>query len=382
MKKLKVMLVLPILAFLVAYTAIPEKVTIMQGQRLDFRWGITAVASTENTGSFDCRVKLFNFIPIKTVNVSVTPSRYVIPSGEAIGVKIHTDGILVVGISDVLSENGKRSEPAKKAGINVGDRIIAVNGDKITNTGGFCKKVNDCGGNAELSIVRNDDIMNVRINAVYSSESKSYKVGLWVRDSTAGIGTLTFYDPENSSFAALGHGICDSDTKEIMTVKRGSVNMCNIRRVEKGEDGTPGELIGDFSGKELGAVLTNCQVGIYGHTEHIPDKQPVKVASRFQVKEGKAEILCDVDGTGPKSYEIEITKVSKSPKITNKSFVLKVTDPILIEKTGGIVQGMSGSPVIQNGKLVGAVTHVFVNDPTRGYGIFIENMLLGAEKIR
>ena len=382
MKKLKVMLVLPLLAFLVAYTAIPEKVTIMQGQRLDFRWGITAVASTENTGSFDCRVKLFNFIPIKTVNVSVMPSRYVIPSGEAIGVKIHTDGILVVGMSDVLSENGKLCEPAKKAGISIGVRIIAVNGDKITNTGGFCKKVNDCGGNAELSIGRNDNVMNVRVNAVYSPQSKSYKVGLWVRDSTAGIGTLTFYDPENSTFAALGHGICDSDTKEIMTVKRGSVNMCNIRRVEKGEDGTPGELVGDFSGKELGDVITNCQVGIYGHANHIPEKEPIKVASRFQVKEGKAEILCDVDGTGPKTYEIEITKVSKSPKITNKSFVLKVTDPNLIEKTGGIVQGMSGSPILQNDKLVGAVTHVFVNDPTKGYGIFIENMLAEAEKVK
>ena len=382
MKKLKVMIVLPVLAFLVAYTAIPEKVTVMQGQSLDFRWGIKAAESTENTGSFDYRVKLFNCIPIKTVNVSVTPNCYVIPSGEAIGVKIYTDGVLVVGMSDVCDEDGKRCEPAKKAGICVGDRIVAVNGEEITGTSAFSKKINDCSGDANLRVIRGDDIMDINVDAVYSAENDSYKVGLWVRDSTAGIGTLTFYNPQNSTFAALGHGICDSDTDEIMTVRRGSVSGCNIRRVEKGTNGSPGELIGDFSGDKIGDIALNCNVGIYGRSSNIPDKEPVKVASRLEVKEGKAQILCDIDGTGVKSYDIEITKVSKSPKVSNKSFVIKVTDDILLQKTGGIVQGMSGSPILQNGRIVGAVTHVFVNDPTRGYGIFIENMLAEAEKIK
>ncbi|MBO5059784.1 MAG: SpoIVB peptidase [Clostridia bacterium] len=368
--------------FLVAHAAIPEKITVMQGQQLNFRWGITAAASTESTGSFDCRVKLFNFIPIKTVSVSVTPKYYVIPSGEAIGVKVYSDGILVVGMGDVHDENGRKCEPAKKAGINIGDRIIAVNGESVQSTSVFTRKVNDCDGVARLCVIRDDDMLNIDVNAVYSAESKSYKVGLWVRDSTAGIGTLTFYNPENSTFAALGHGICDSDTKDIITVKRGSVTGCNIRNVEIGTSGTPGELIGDFSGDEVGDIVSNCGAGIYGKAKNIPQKEAVEVASRFQVKEGKAHILCDVDGNGPKTYEVEITKVSKSARESNKSFVLKVTDAELIEKTGGIVQGMSGSPILQNDMLIGAVTHVFVNDPKRGYGIFAENMLDETNKIK
>ncbi len=383
MKKLskKVLLVLPVLAFLVAYMQIPEKVTVMQGQELDFRWGITASASTEKTGSFDCRVKLFNCIPIKTVNVSVTPDCYVIPSGEAIGVKVHTDGVLVVGMSEVQDEKGKKREPAKDAGIEIGDRIVSVNGESVSNTGSFCKMVNDCKGKAVLKVIRDEKTMDIGINAAYSVESESYKVGLWVRDSTAGIGTLTFYNPENSSFAALGHGICDSDTKDIMTVKRGSISGCNIMRVEKGEKGSPGELIGDFSSKEVGEISKNTPIGIYGKIYNVPEKEAVKVASRFEVNEGKAQVLCEVGEDAPKTYEIEITKVSKSPKISNKDFVIKVTDPELLEKTGGIVQGMSGSPILQNGMLVGAVTHVFVNDPQKGYAIFAENMLYEAEKI-
>ncbi len=384
MKKLtkKILVVLPVFVFLAAYMQIPEKVTVMQGQKLDFRWGITASASTENTGSFDCRVKLFNCIPIKTVSVSVTEACYVIPSGEAIGVKVHTEGILVVGMSEVLGEDDRIYEPAKKAGINVGDRIMAVDGEEILGTRDFSDKVNDCKGRFILKVIRNDNVMEIPVEAVFSSQTKNYKLGLWVRDSAAGIGTLTFYNPQNSCFAALGHGICDSDTKDIMTVKRGSITECKIRRAEKGEKGTPGELIGDFSAKEIGEVISNTPIGIYGNSYNIPKTEAVKVASRFEVEEGKAQVMCDIDGEGPKKYEIEITKVSKSPKITNKDFVIKVTDARLLDKTGGIVQGMSGSPIIQSGELVGAVTHVFVNDPARGYGIFAENMLAEAEKVK
>ena len=383
MKKLtkKVLLVLPLLAFLVAYMQIPEKVTVMQGNELDFSWGITASASTEKTGSFDLKVKLFNCIPIKTVNVSVTPEYYVIPSGEAIGVKVHTDGVLVVGMSEVKDEKGRKCEPAKNAGIQVGDRIVSVNSEEVQNTSSFCRMVNDCKGKVVLKIVRGEKKIDIDVDAVYSEESGSYKVGLWVRDSTAGIGTLTFYNPKNMTFAALGHGICDSDTKDIMTVKRGSITECNIRRVEKGEKGNPGELIGDFSSKDIGEIVENTPIGIYGKIQNVPETEAVRVASRFEVKEGKAQVLCEVSENLPKAYEIEITKVSKSPKISNKDFVIKVTDTELLEKTGGIVQGMSGSPILQDGKLVGAVTHVFVNDPTRGYAIFAENMLSEADKI-
>ncbi|MDD6214444.1 MAG: SpoIVB peptidase [Firmicutes bacterium] len=377
MKKLskKLLLLLPVFAFLTAYITIPAKMTVVQGDKLDFSWGMTAGASTEDTGEFSCTVKLFNCIPIKSVDVSVTPKCYVIPSGESIGVKLHTDGVMVVGLGEVQSGNGAAKEPAKDAGICVGDRIVDVNGQSVMNASAFARALNEAKGSARIGLMRGDSRIEVNLHAVYSKESYGYKAGIWVRDSTAGIGTLTFYNPENSTFAALGHGICDSDTKEIMTVGAGSVNLCRIINVRKGEHGNPGELMGNFSDTVIGEIKTNSLIGIYGTAEIVPQKESVAVASRFQIKEGNAFVLCDVDGNGAKTYEIEITKISKSAQINNKSFVIKVTDPVLIEKTGGIVQGMSGAPIIQNGMLAGAVTHVFVNDPKRGYGIFAENML-------
>lgn len=371
----KFLLVLPILTFLAAYNAVPENVTVTQGARLDFRWGITSEASTEQTGEFDCCAKLLNFIPIKTVNVSVTPRFCVVPSGEAIGVKVHTDGVLVVGVGDVTEKSGKKCRPAAKAGIETGDRIVSVNGEGISDTSVFSRKINDCDGKAELGIVRGGEMINVNIEAAYSRESDCYKVGLWVKDSTAGIGTLTFYNPENSTFGALGHAICDSDTKTILTVGRGTVNPCRVKGSYKAKNGEPGELFGDFEDKVIGRITENCSIGIYGHAENIPQGGAIPVASRFQVETGSAKVLCDIDGAGTKAYDIEITKISKVPGISNKSFVITVTDPALIQKTGGIIQGMSGSPIIQNDMLVGAVTHVFVNDAKKGYGIFAENML-------
>ncbi len=366
---------MPILLFTTVYAAIPARVTLKQGQKPILFHGITAEASTQSVGSYNCRVKLFNIIPIKTVSVSVTPQKYVIPSGEPIGIKIYTQGVLVVGIGDVRTGNGKILQPGKDAGILVGDRIVALNGDSVSTAEGFCAKINDSDGSVTASVIRGSRKMDIPLNAVYSEEGRCYRVGLWVRDSTAGIGTLTFYNPENSTFAALGHAICDNDTKDILTVRRGAVNLCNIKDVYKGEKGTPGELVGNFDNRELGNITKNCQQGIYGTAGTIPDNTKVAVASRFQVEAGKAHILCDVDGKGTAPYEIEITKISKTAQDSGKSFVIKVTDPALLEKTGGIVQGMSGSPILQNNMLIGAVTHVFINDPTRGYGIFAENML-------
>ncbi len=378
----KSVIVLPILLLLTAYRLIPENMTVMQGQSMDFEWGTIADADTDLVGKAAYQAKLFNFIPVKKVNVSVVPRRYVIPSGEAIGVKIYADGVLVVGISDVADKQGRIFAPAKDAGIEVGDRIIEVNGNKVNDTDDFVEILNDEKGKVRITLIRGDDVRDVKLSAVYAPDSRSYKVGLWVRDSTAGIGTLTFYDPKTFSFSALGHGICDSDTGSLMTVRQGSINACNIRSVIKGEKGVAGELLGDFAGKKLGEIEINSLCGIRGKAEKIPDRAFAPVASRFEVQEGNATILCDIDGNGPQEYEIEITKVSKAATDAGKNLVIRVTDPDLIEKTGGIVQGMSGSPVLQNGKIVGAVTHVFVNDPTRGYGIFIENMLAEAEKIK
>lgn len=375
----KSIVVLPVLLFLTAYSGVPEKVTLVEGESLDLSFGVTATVNTAKADRYRVDAKLFNLIPIKSVDVSVVPKKYLIPSGEAIGVKLYTDGVLVVGISDVTDSDGKIHQPAKKAGIMTGDRILAVNGKTVENINDFTDKINEAGKKATLQIARDEDKFLVDIEPCYSKDG-GYKIGLWVRDSTAGIGTLTFYNPENNTFGALGHGICDSDTKGLMAVKRGSINACRIRNIIKGERGVAGELTGDFSGIEIGNITCNTDSGISGSANMLGNGEPLMVASRYEVKKGNGEILCDVDGAGPRRYKIEITRIQKNGE--GKNLVLKVTDDRLIDKTGGIVQGMSGSPILQNGRIVGAVTHVFVNDPTRGYGIFIENMLAEAEKIK
>lgn len=337
--------------------------------------GMSAKADNYKTGNYECDVMLFDLFPIKTVSVSVEPTCSVIPSGEAIGVKLYTNGVLVIGVGNVTDSNGALEEPAKKAGILAGDRITAVNDVPVSDNSSLKRLINSNAPNILLTVIRNENALKLPVTAVYSREANSYLVGLWVRDSAAGIGTLTFYNPQNSTFAALGHGICDYDTDALLSAREGSINYCRVKSVKKSENGSPGEILGEFSETKKGNIRINSEVGIYGNSKNVPDAPLVPVASRFEVQAGKAQVLCDVDGAGPKAYEIEITRVSKNAKPSGKSFVFKVCDYALLEKTGGIVQGMSGSPVLQNGKLVGAVTHVFVNDASRGYGIFAENML-------
>jgi len=371
----KLFIVLPTALFLTAYLSVPEKITVTRGQNIDLNFGLSAKADTKNTGVFDSTIKFFNIIPIKTVSVSVTPEYYVIPSGEAIGIKLHTDGVLVLGTGDITAIDGNFFAPSKKAGLKKGDRIIAVNNEKVTDTFSLKRLINKFEGMVTLTIIREDNSLKIPITAPLSKDTGNYQIGAWVKDSAAGIGTMTFYFPENNCFAALGHGICDADTDTLLKAKDGTVNCCNVLKIQKSTDGTPGQIIGDFTNKELGNIYLNSDVGIYGKSNKIPKNNPVALASRFEMNTGKATLLCDIDANGVKAYQIEITKIYKSPKSPNKSFVFKVTDTSLIEKTGGIVQGMSGSPILQNGKLVGAVTHVFVNDSKRGYGIFAENML-------
>ncbi len=341
--------------------------------------------NTQSCGNYDLSVRLFNKIPIKTISVTVSPKKYIVPSGDTIGIKLYTKGLLVVGVSDFVGNDGKAHAPAKEAGIKEGDRIIKVNGVEVKTSEDFSKIVKEAQYPVSMTIQRQEQEIEVMVNPGFAKEDNSIKVGIWVRDSTAGIGTLTFYDPTTSSFAALGHAICDSDTGEIMTVRKGSIITCDVASVTKGTSGEPGELVGSFSGTNLGEIQTNSELGVYGTLDNYSEiefSEALEAATRFQIKEGQASILADVDGKGVKEYSAEIVKLSKSARVDNKGMVIKITDEELIEKTGGIVQGMSGSPIIQNGKLVGAVTHVFVNDPTRGYGIFIENMLSEAEKIK
>lgn len=334
--------------------------------------------NTSNAGNYSLNVKMFNFIPVKTVDVKVSQEYCVIPSGSAVGIKIYADGLLVVNISKVKTEDGKSVSPAEAAGIKTGDRIIKANGRSLNISEDLSRVVNESEGNVELEVMRDDNLINIAVSPVLDADQNSRKIGIWVRDSTAGVGTLTFYDPQTSSFATLGHGITDVDTGDIIFPKSGTITDCEITYATKSTSGSPGELSGAFGNVCVGNILMNSQLGVYGKIKDasvLNNSGYMPVATRFQIKTGTGYILADVDGEGVKEYSIEIEEVSKRDGIDNKGLVIRITDSKLLEKTGGIVQGMSGAPIIQNGMLVGAVTHVFVNDPTRGYGIFAENML-------
>ena len=321
----------------------------------------------------------------KTINDTKNEKLYVIPSGEAIGIKMYTKGLLVVGISSVTDVNGEKVYPAKLSGIKEGDIILKADNKELKTNETLSQIINNKKGEINLLVDRNGEIFKTTIVPELEYQKEKYKVGLWVRDSTAGIGTMTFYNPQNNTFGSLGHAITDADTQKNLTVSDGDIVGCRIQSAIKGKNGVPGELIGTFDNRVIGNINLNNDFGMYGTVNNnfsFNKENLVEVWNRFLIKEGKAHILSDVDGKGVKSYEILIESVSKSDEINNRGISIKVTDESLLNITGGIVQGMSGSPILQNGKLIGAVTHVFVNDPTRGYGIFIENMLAEAEKIK
>lgn len=392
MKKTKknfrsLIVLLPIALILNIYRSIPSEIAVTQNSEYSFKLQpffctiseISAVSSetgalytrnngdvclnTKNCGEYSIPVKLLN-IPIKTVSVSVTSAEYVMPSGDNIGVKLYTDGVLVVNISEFTASDGRTVSPAELAGLEEGDRIVAVNGNAVNTAEELAGYVNVENPTLKLTVVRYAGVFNTSITAEECDDSDKPRLGMWVRDSAAGIGTLTFYDPATASFGALGHAICDPDTRDAMKLRKGSVMPCEILSVTKGERGVPGELAGSFSSDAIGTIKENNALGIYGKIENsrnIELSEPAEVAKRYQIKEGPAVILANTDGKGVREYSIEITKVSKSSKIDNKGLVIKVTDADLTKKTGGIVQGMSGCPILQNGKIVGAITHVCVN---------------------
>ena len=304
----------------------------------------------------------------------------VYPGGVPFGVKFYTDGIIVIGFSDVEG-NGGKINPAYEAGIRLKDIIIKIDGKDIKRAEELTGLVEGSGGKAiALTYLRNGKEYTVNVTPEFSSAEGRYKSGLWVRDSGAGIGTVTFIDPETLSFGGLGHGICDGETGELIPMDRGSVLGVKINGVNKGTPGAPGEIKGYFSSGKTGTLISNTVCGVYGVFGELPaslPSEPIPVGSCRELKDGEAFIYCTLDNEGPQKYSVTISEINRSAT-GNKCFTVKVTDKRLIEKTGGIVQGMSGSPIIQNGKLVGAVTHVLINDPTTGYGIFIENMLTAA----
>ena len=300
-----------------------------------------------------------------------------VPVGHTVGIKLFSEGVLVVGLSE-LETAGGTAAPAKEGGLKVGDFILECDDVAVESTEHFQSIVAAAAGTETcLTVKRQGKTMDLEVSAV-QCEDGAWRLGAWVRDSLAGIGTMTFYDPASGTFGALGHGINDVDTGQLMTLDTGSIMPSTVKAVKKGEDGVPGELRGDFDlQRDLGALYANTAGGVFGEMPAAAMSlgEPVAVAGRDEVHTGGAEILSNISGDQVARYQVEIIKIQDGD---TQNFVLRVTDSDLLEATGGIVQGMSGSPILQDGKLVGAVTHVMVDDPTRGYGIFIENMLTAA----
>ncbi|MBQ7828693.1 MAG: SpoIVB peptidase [Clostridia bacterium] len=299
-----------------------------------------------------------------------------VAGGIPFGVKFSTQGVIVIGFSEIEGMS-KTLNPAYAAGLRAKDVIVEIDGKAIGGASDLTRAIEQSGGR-ELAVtyMRNGERTVVKMKPLYSRTEGKYKTGMWVKDSGAGIGTVTYIDPTTCKFAGLGHGICDGETGELIPMTCGDVMNVRINAIKKGIAGAPGEVKGYFGAEKTGRLLSNTSCGVYGVFDKLPDSlgEALPVGSRHDVKLGEAEIICTLDDGVRRTYKIEISTVNRD-ETGSKCFIIKVTDPTLIEKTGGIVQGMSGSPIIQNGKLVGAVTHVMINDPTVGYGIFIENML-------
>ncbi len=303
----------------------------------------------------------------------------VVPLGTAFGIKLFTDGVIVASLSDIYTENGVCC-PAADAGLKPGDYLLQADGMEIQSNAALAKYISAGGGKPIHFLVKRDgEEFETDVSPVYGEGS--FKTGVWVRDSAAGVGTLTFYDPASGAFAGLGHGICDMDAGGVMALKSGEPAPITLCGVEKGLQGAPGQLRGYFASDDsMGRLLANNETGVYGVLDEEPQGQPVGVLPREEVREGAVKLLASIDEKGPRLYEAQIERIADQEQPT-KNLVVRVTDPRLLGTTGGIVQGMSGAPILQNGKLAGAVTHVFTEDPTAGYGIFAQTMLEQARGI-
>ena len=303
--------------------------------------------------------------------------RMLVPVGHTIGIKLFADGVVVIGLAQVETDRGVTA-PGVDCGLQVGDVIEEANGTQVESSEQFSALL-QCGGIVDLAVIRDGEDLTLSARPV-RDEDGTYRLGAWIRDSMAGIGTVTFYDPETGQFGALGHGITDSDTGLLMPLLDGAVMSSTVKAVKPGSAGTPGQLRGEFDlTRDMGTLSANTELGVFGTLEssQMTAGQAIPVASAAEIREGEAVIYANVSGDSVEAYAIEIVRILDPTGAQN--LLLRVTDAALIAKTGGIVQGMSGSPIIQNGKLVGAVTHVLVNDPTKGYGILIENMLNAAQ---
>lgn len=396
-KTITLILLFIIYSYILAISNIPNNIVIFEGENIELKSlfglklnvndseSVQVSSNDENkinaVGKTTAKVSLFENIPIKNIDIDVLPKTKVIPVGSMAGLKLYTSGVLVVGMSELEGIDNKKYKPYENTGIKEGDTIIEINSDKIESTEELIEKVNNSNGSSiNLKFVHEEETKECSIKPVKTSGNQ-YKLGLWVRDSAAGVGTVTFYDKETRNFGALGHGITDIDTEKLINIESGEFVSTRIVNIVKGENGVPGKIQGSIeNGQNIGTISKNTKFGIYGKVNNVSSlkidtSKEMEVALRDEIKLGKATILCSLDNSNVESYEIEIEKINKQNNYDNKSMKIKVIDPKLIEKTGGIIQGMSGSPIIQNGKFIGAVTHVMVQNSKEGYAVFGDMMI-------
>ncbi len=401
-----IFLLLILLAYVTNITSIPDSVILFEddelsletiaGVKVEEKSDDAIEASTKlnddkvsNNNSLDNK-KEYNLsllgVNLKTITANIIPETKVVPLGDLVGLKLYTKGVLVVGISEIKGEDNKIYKPYEEAGIEQGDSIIKINDEKIESTEDLLECVGKTNGKTmSMTYIKGGEEVEKTITPVKTSKN-TYKLGIWVRDAGAGVGTLSFYDETTNTIASLGHGIQDVDTEEMLDISSGEFVTAEIVNIKKGEENNPGRIEGTIEdSKNLGTVYSNTRFGVYGKIKNknelnIDTSKAIKVALRNEIKEGDAKIICTLEDGKKEEYNVRIQKIFKNNNEDNKSMIVKVTDERLLEKTGGIIQGMSGSPIIQNGKMIGALTHVLVSDPTMGYGVFADLMLKEIKK--
>lgn len=336
-------------------------------------------------GQAKMQIRLFGLIPIKSVKVEVLPQTKLVPGGQSVGVLLHSEGVIVVGQSIVEDSKGNKFNPAASAGVKIGDVILKVNDTAVTSDEQVSKIINDVGATnkkVKLSVKRKQKVFTTWISPIMCRETGRFRIGLYIRDSAAGVGTLSFFNPQTGKYGALGHVISDADTNQPISVSEGKIVRAAIQGIQPGRKGQPGEKIGMFINDESfsGSIEENTKFGIYGSLKGSLNnplfKEPLPIALADQIQTGPAEMLTVLDGEKIEKFKVEIKRILPQSTPDTKGLIVEVTDERLLKRTGGIIQGMSGSPLIQKGKIIGAVTHVFINDPTRGYGCLIEWMLM------
>ncbi len=368
----------------VAYgtTNLPDEVNIIENENVNLGSFFSAAENKQaqpvGTGNakkqYKSQITALKVFPVKDITVNVTKRRYVAPGGDVFGIKLYTKGVIVVSIDSVTTSKGSE-DPAVSAGLKCGDIITRINGTAVLSSQQLTDAVEQSEGKKlKLEIDRNGETFELELQPSLSVNG-GYKAGIWVRDSSAGIGTVTFYDDGAGFFAGLGHGVCDVDTGKIMPLNNGEAVKARVNGFYKSSAGNPGELCGVFTDAVIGGLRVNHDMGVYGSLLQPSGKKSVPVALESEIRLGKAQMITTIDDSGPQYYDIEIIKIYPSSDESGRNMIIKVTDTELLKKTGGIVQGMSGSPIIQNSMLVGAVTHVFISEPEQGYAIFAQRML-------